>query len=345
MRADTRERRSIDPTHCLAHLSPSRPHRVLAYDHKGTTTEIDQGQCSSTVCASNNLCKAPGAVCGCSCGSNTCCGTGQAANSSRNLWVKTSVPQRGGAQPSSSQLLWQKREVGAFVSWTIEEHCGPIGTGPADYPACWRNTPGSCQAVQGANNGLKECADCPRPSAFKINPAGFTDDWAATMHALGATYAVMVLKQHCGWAMWPTNVTLPNGERYGYSVAFSPTPERDIAGEFAASCRKYNITPGFYMYMDTNAYLGVVNNALVGAKPLIGTIDAYNALCLAQLRELWSRYGDLGEVWFDGGFNKTIQPNVTALFAELQPSGVVFNGPGEPVGLQNALRWIGSERG
>ena len=99
------------------------------------------------------------------------------------------------------------------------------------------------------------------------------------------------------------------------------------------------------MYMDTNAYLGVVGNQLVGTQPLIGTLDAYNKLCLAQLQELWSNYGDLAEVWFDGGFNKTIQPNVTALFSMLQPGGVVFNGPGEPIGPQNALRWIGSERG
>lgn len=99
------------------------------------------------------------------------------------------------------------------------------------------------------------------------------------------------------------------------------------------------------MYMDTNAYLGVVGNRLVGTKPLIGTLDAYNRLCLAQLQELWSNYGDLAEVWFDGGFNKTIQPNVSALFSKLQPGGVVFNGPGDPIGPQNALRWIGSERG
>lgn len=33
------------------------------------------------------------------------------------------------------------------------------------------------------------------------------------------------------------------------------------------------------------------------------------------------------------------------LFSKLQPKGVVFNGPGAPIGLQNALRWIGTERG
>jgi hypothetical protein len=225
----------------------------------------DRGQCSDIVCASDQLCKGKGtgSLCGCACtktaaaaheepgsrAGQTCCGTGAAVNSSsaRDLYIKTSVPQRGGAQPTRAQLAWQQHEVGAFVSWTIEEHCGPLGNGAHDFPACWKNTPGSCQAVQGSNSGLKECADCPRPSAFRIGPKGFTDGWAQSMRDLGATYAVMVLKQHCGWAMWPTNVSLPSGERYGYSVAYSPTPDRDIAREFATSCRKFNITPGFYM--------------------------------------------------------------------------------------------------
>jgi hypothetical protein len=48
--------------------------------------------------------------------------------------------------------------------------------------------------------------------------------------------------------------------------------------------------------MDTNAYLGVVGNKLVGTRPLIGSLDNYNRLCLEQLRELWSRYGNLAEV-------------------------------------------------
>jgi alpha-L-fucosidase len=53
----------------------------------------------------------------------------------------------------------------------------------------------------------------------------------------------------------------------------------------------------------------------------------------------------LDQVWFDGGFVKSMQPQVVDLFAKLQPQGVVFNGPGTPVGPQNALRWVGSEKG
>ena len=121
-----------------------------------TSTTKNSAGCTTIVCASNDLCKAPGSTCGCDCGGGkTCCGMGGGGNDTRSgLYIKSSVPQKSGAQPTKPQLDWQAREVGAFVSWTIEEHCGKLGDGPNDFPNCWKNTPGTCQAVQGANNGV-----------------------------------------------------------------------------------------------------------------------------------------------------------------------------------------------
>jgi hypothetical protein len=31
------------------------------------------------------------------------------------------------------------------------------------------------------------------------------------------------------------------------------------------------------------------------------TQEAYNNIVLQQLREIWTRYGNLDEIWFDGG--------------------------------------------
>ena len=132
------------------------------------------------------------------------CPASPAPGASSTLYVKSDVPQGGGALPTQAQLAWQEREVGAFVSWTIEEHCGPLGSGSSDFPNCWRHTPGSCTSQP-------DCGDCPDPDKFVISDDRFTDQWAASMRDLGVKYAVMVLKQHCGWTMWPTNVTLPDG--------------------------------------------------------------------------------------------------------------------------------------
>ena len=130
-------------------------------------------------------------------------------------------------------------------------------------------------------------------------------------------------------------MTFPSGERYNYSIASSPTPGRDIVREFVDSSRKYNMTPGFYMLMSGNPYL------------VHETTSTYelNKVHLEQQRELWSWYGDLAEVWYDGGFDPAIRENVTALFNELQPSALAFNGPGTPIGPQDALQWIDSETG
>jgi hypothetical protein len=255
------------------------------------------------------------------------------------LYVKSEVNQSGGALPTATQLAWQEREFGAFVTWQIDAHCGPIGPGVGEYPGpcgeeppCWNST--TCP------KGVKHT--CPPPSSFNIRATNFTDEWAASMRDLGVTYAIMVLKQGCGFSMWPTNVTLPSGARYNYSVAYSPAG-RDMAAEFIASCRKFGITPGFYMYMNGNEFLGVKDNKLLPGSQI--TLEAYHSLCLQQLREIWGNYGALCEVWFDGGFDKAIRTEVADLFQELQPDGVAFNGPGSAIGPQNALRWVGSETG
>lgn len=56
------------------------------------------------------------------------------------------------------------------------------------------------------------------------NPSSFapaqlnTSQWVDSMVALGATEAVLTAKHGCGFYLWPTNVTLPNGTLYPYHV-------------------------------------------------------------------------------------------------------------------------------
>ena len=63
-----------------------------------------------------------------------------------------------------------------------------------------------------------------------------------------------------------------------------------------------------------------------------------------DLTELWSRYGQLFEIWFDGGVvtRQDGGADVAKLLEEYQPQAICFQGPKEHG--QN-LRWIGNEDG
>ena len=63
-----------------------------------------------------------------------------------------------------------------------------------------------------------------------------------------------------------------------------------------------------------------------------------------DLTELWIRYGQLFEIWFDGGVvtRQDGGADVAKLLEEYQPQAICFQGPKEHG--QN-LRWIGNEDG
>lgn len=63
-----------------------------------------------------------------------------------------------------------------------------------------------------------------------------------------------------------------------------------------------------------------------------------------QLTELWSNYGELFEIWFDGGVLSKEQggADVLSLVQKLQPNAIAFQGP---YGHPNLVRWVGNEEG
>ena len=62
------------------------------------------------------------------------------------------------------------------------------------------------------------------------------------------------------------------------------------------------------------------------------------------MTELWWRYGELFEIWFDGGAipAKNGGPDLVPILKKHQPQAIVFEGP---VGTPNLIRWVGNERG
>ena len=66
--------------------------------------------------------------------------------------------------------------------------------------------------------------------------------------AMGAKYAILVVKHGDGFVSWPTDATFDDGSEYAYSVKHSGWRggKGDLPREFVDSARAHGLKPGFY---------------------------------------------------------------------------------------------------
>lgn len=212
--------------------------------------------------------------------------------------------------PTNEQAEWAEAEIGVIIHLDINIYA------PETFRYDDKNT---------------------LPPLNVFNPGQFnTDQWLESAAKIGAKYAVLVAKHGTGFCLWPTKA-------HDYHVGNTPLRggKADIVADFIASCKKYNIKPG--IYYNTNV------NTLYGAsfkKFSLEEQQAYNKIVLQQLTELWTQYGKLFEIWFDGGVmsdeTKGIASGVTALIKGHQPQAILFQGPSS---CNNLIRWVGNEDG
>lgn len=227
--------------------------------------------------------------------------------------------------PTPQQLAWSQREIGAIINWGMETSAFNV----SDIGFC------------GGRTGFNGTNWLPEPSLF--NPMFIdTDAWAEAIVSFGAKYAVLTAKHCSGFAIYPTKVP-----GYEFNIANSPylDGQGDIVADFVRSCRKYGLDVGLYYHVGNNYYCNILldhflNQTLL-PNQLNVTSEEYEKIVYAQVTELWSNYGELAEIWFDGGtFNYS--EGLQALLTKLQPNAVTFQGP---KGYPNVIRWVGTELG
>ncbi len=116
--------------------------------------------------------------------------------------------------------------------------------------------------------------------AKDLNPT----QWAEVAVEAGMKYAVFTTKHHDGFCMWPSKYT-------EYSVKNSPGSP-DIVRMFVDAFRKAGITVGLYYSLWDRNY------------PQYEDDHAYAVYMRNQMTELLTQYGDIAEIWFDGGWDK-----------------------------------------
>lgn len=177
-----------------------------------------------------------------------------------------------------------------------------------------------------------------QPTIF--NPSAYdADQWVRTFKETGFKGVILTCKHHDGFCLWPSKYT-------EHSVKNSPwkNGQGDVVRDVMRACKKYELKFGVYLSPWDR------NHADYGT-------PAYVEYYRNQLKELFTTYGPVFEMWFDGanggdGYyggkreKRSIQgstyydwPGTLDLVRSMEPQILFFSdaGPG--------VRWIGNERG
>ena len=164
-------------------------------------------------------------------------------------------------------------------------------------------------------------------------------EWAKTLKETGFKALVLTCKHHDGFCLWPSRYT-------DHSVRNSPYKrgKGDLVKDVRDACKKYGLKFGVYVSpWDRN-------------RPDYGS-PSYIVYYRNQLRELFTNYSPIFEMWFDGanggdgyyGGAREVRridgeryydwPTTLKLVDSMQPGIIFFSdaGPG--------VRWVGNEHG
>lgn len=201
-------------------------------------------------------------------------------------------------RPSAPQLRWQRYEQIMFVC--ID-------------PCTWQN---------------REYDNHSTP-LDQINPSKLdTDQWCETARSWGAKLILFVAKHTGGFCWWQTDTT-------DYGIKNTPWKDGkgDVLAELSASCKKYGLDLGIYVYPGDETWGAGIGSGGKTADP--AKQEGYNKVFRRQLTETLSKYGPIREVWFDG----SCIIDVSDILKQYASDAVILQDP------QTTIRWVGNEDG
>jgi alpha-L-fucosidase len=155
------------------------------------------------------------------------------------------------------------------------------------------------------------------------------NQWCRIAKQAGATGIIITAKHHDGFCLWPSKLS-----KHTVRESKWKNGKGDVLQELSAACKKYGLKFGVYISpWDRN-------------HPDYGT-NKYNDVFVGMMQELFTNYGPIWELWWDGAngegpngkkqvydwerFKKTVK--------KLSPNTVIFSDVGPDV------RWCGNEKG
>jgi len=216
--------------------------------------------------------------------------------------------------PNKQQLAWQEAELGVVFHYDLHVFDGKrYGQG---------------------NNRIS-----PIPDYQLFNPEKLdTDQWIKAAKDAGARFALLTATHETGFALYQSDVN-----PYCLKALKWKDGKGDIVKDFVNSCRKYGIKPGIYLGIRWNSFFGVHNFKVNGEGEFRELRQQYyNKMVEGMVKEICTRYGELFEIWFDGGADHPDNgaPDVLPIVKKYQPNCLFYHNSQ----LAEA-RWGGSESG
>ncbi|QOD62460.1 alpha-L-fucosidase [Polaribacter haliotis] len=216
--------------------------------------------------------------------------------------------------PNKRQVAWQEAELGVVFHYDLHVFDG-------------------IKYGQGGNR-----ID-PIPNYQIFNPQELdTDQWVKSAKDAGAKFAILTATHETGFALYQSDVN-----PYSLKALKWKDGKGDIVADFVASCKKYGIKPGIYLGIRWNSFMGVHNFNVNGEGAFRENRQKwYNKMVEGMVKEICTKYGELFEIWFDGGADHPDNgaPDVLPIVRKYQPNCLFYHN-----GQLAEARWGGSESG
>ncbi|MDO5979587.1 alpha-L-fucosidase [Flavivirga spongiicola] len=233
-------------------------------------------------------------------------------NESYTVFIPIEKPEF--PKPNKRQLAWQEAELGVVYHYDLHVFDG-------------------IKYGQGGNR-IDPVSD------YQIfNPKNLdTDQWVKAAKDAGAKFAILTATHETGFALFQSEVN-----PYSVKAVKWKGGKGDVVADFVASCRKYGIKPGIYLGIRWNSFMGVHDFKVNGEGAFKENRQKYyNQMVEGMVKEICTKYGELFEIWFDGGADHPDNgaPDVLPIVRKYQPNCLFYHN-----GQLAEARWGGSESG
>jgi len=194
------------------------------------------------------------------------------------VWpVRADDDRAGSARGDRALADWQAKRFGLFIHW------GPV-------------------SVEGTEIGWSRGKKVPAPEydllCERFDPVRFdAAEWVTIARDAGMKYLVITAKHHDGFCIWDSAYT-------DHDIMRTPF-KRDVLEELSAACREGGVEFSvYYSICDWHHPDYPLDSPGGRGKKAEHDMPRYFEYVKNQTREIISRYGPLGLVWFDGEWEK-----------------------------------------